>query len=108
LTGPRLDLFKLAIEQNGLAVDLEVVEAFLGRGLSWRRLRSLVGVDVEPEYPPMPVEKILDEEFLVTSSRWTWWGRIAALPSIRHRLRKASWRAAGLSVRIELQCNVMK
>jgi hypothetical protein len=46
-----------------LAIDLEVVEAFLGRRLSRRWLGELIGMDVEAEHPPVAVGKILDQEF---------------------------------------------
>jgi hypothetical protein len=61
--GSRFDFLKPVLEGYGFALNLEVVEAFLGCGLPRRGLGYPVGVNVEAEYATIAVGEILDEEF---------------------------------------------
>jgi hypothetical protein len=59
----RLNFFELAFERDGRSVDRKVIEATLGGGQPWRRLRHLIRMNVEAKHPTVFVGKILDEEF---------------------------------------------
>jgi hypothetical protein len=61
--GSRFDFLKPVLEGYGFALNLEVVEAFLGCGLPRRGLGYPVGANVEAEYATIAVGEILDEEF---------------------------------------------
>jgi hypothetical protein len=49
--GLRLDFLKPVLEGYGFAIDLKVIEAFLGRRLSWCWLGDLIGMDVGGKIP---------------------------------------------------------